>query len=742
MTICHRENWRCKMITSLFDFLSQYQVIIPIVQRDYAQGREVGQVPRIRERFVKVLFDALEDNNSQLELDFIYGYVKEEKYFLPLDGQQRLTTLFLLHWYVALKEGYLEDVNRVLSNFSYETRHSSKVFCECLVNFIPDKIDKPIKEVITNQPWFFPSWEYDPTINSMLVMLNAIQEKYNNRDISNAWHLLTSEKPRIVFHLLPMDKIGLPDDLYIKMNSRGKELTEFEYFKSQFVDVLSPEHLTEFKDKIDQDWSDLFWNLFKNKSMDDIARHVDKCFLRFFRYITDMLYFRFGQEENFYTDDINDYIKFYKCKENVNFLFSCLDALYEEYDRDPNFFAKLFYIDETDFDIGKTRLFFQSPSVDLVNKCSEYYDPSHRINPFSIGEQLLLYAVLEFLINKRTGINHKIRLLRNLISNSEDTVRKENMTSLLNEVERNIHDEAIDEDSKFNKRQVDEEKHKQVFLKDNSGLKDIVYKLEDHHLLQGCLAIFDLNDDIKDKAESFINVFRKGCDYDLISTSLFSLGDYSQLYGWRWRMGNKYDSTWRELFTPSQRRSGFQNTKAVLHKLLLKQTDDPNLKLNDLIDELMESYVNTKGKPKDFWYYFIKYPEFRKNQDGYYYWEDRDKQFECIMMNRKTLGGKHWSPFLYALKEISEKHLDLGQYGAPLVFVRDNVACKLRNLNEGYLIEAYEDDKDSIDLSYYIQKQLDFNEQGVFEIKQNDEHLDLDDRVEKGLELITSIFNL
>ena len=126
-------RWKAKMKMSLLDLLKQYQIVIPIVQRDYAQGREIGQVPQIRKRFIKVLFEALKSNNSQLELDFIYGSVKNEKYFLPLDGQQRLTTLYLLHWFVAAKEGHLDNVKTILSKFSYETRHSANASLNCPV---------------------------------------------------------------------------------------------------------------------------------------------------------------------------------------------------------------------------------------------------------------------------------------------------------------------------------------------------------------------------------------------------------------------------------------------------------------------------------------------------------------------------------------------------------------------------------------------------------------------------------
>jgi predicted membrane GTPase involved in stress response len=124
------------MKMSLFELLDKYYIVIPLVQRDYAQGREVGQVPQIRKRFIRAIFNALNSKNGQLELDFIYGSVKNGEYFMPLDGQQRLTTLFLLYWYVAVKEGHIDDNKSILAKFSYETRHSSTVFCEKLVEFV------------------------------------------------------------------------------------------------------------------------------------------------------------------------------------------------------------------------------------------------------------------------------------------------------------------------------------------------------------------------------------------------------------------------------------------------------------------------------------------------------------------------------------------------------------------------------------------------------------------------------
>ena len=64
-----------------------------------------------------------------LTLDFVYGSQnKDNPKSYPLDGQQRLTTLWLFHWYIALKAGNLEKACDTLKNFSYETRISSREF--------------------------------------------------------------------------------------------------------------------------------------------------------------------------------------------------------------------------------------------------------------------------------------------------------------------------------------------------------------------------------------------------------------------------------------------------------------------------------------------------------------------------------------------------------------------------------------------------------------------------------------
>ena len=87
---------------TLWKALEQYHIVIPTIQRDYAQGRKNDpKITQIRKAFLQALVQSLTEHH-ELELDFVYGSLNQKTLEL-LDGQQRLTTLFLLHCYLVNK---------------------------------------------------------------------------------------------------------------------------------------------------------------------------------------------------------------------------------------------------------------------------------------------------------------------------------------------------------------------------------------------------------------------------------------------------------------------------------------------------------------------------------------------------------------------------------------------------------------------------------------------------------------
>lgn len=274
-------------------FLKESEIEIPIIQRDYAQGRAGKE--ELRKSFLRDLTDAL-GTNKRMKLDFVYG-TNENGVLIPLDGQQRLTTLWLLHWYVAYRAQKLDKptIER-LRKFSYRTRLSSRQFCGKLAGFSelpPDDLD--VASHIRNQVWFRRAWRNDPTIQSMLRMISGTLEDksdgidgvVNSQQSADYWNKLTSSDCPIVFYHLNLYGISHSDDLYIKMNARGKPLTSFENFKADIAGYIekyknrSPEwgklyDLCEgLPIRVDTKWMQLFW---ANKSP---VNTVDEAYFAF-----------------------------------------------------------------------------------------------------------------------------------------------------------------------------------------------------------------------------------------------------------------------------------------------------------------------------------------------------------------------------------------------------------------------------------------------------------------------------
>jgi len=129
---------------TFLQLVHKYSIVIPVIQRDYAQGRKTEKVTEVRQNFVRDLISYIKEASATHELDFIYGTVNatdsQIAEFVPLDGQQRLTTLFLLHLYVAGRKGKYSEFISIMkgintsNRFTYKTRNSSTMFCERLLS--------------------------------------------------------------------------------------------------------------------------------------------------------------------------------------------------------------------------------------------------------------------------------------------------------------------------------------------------------------------------------------------------------------------------------------------------------------------------------------------------------------------------------------------------------------------------------------------------------------------------------
>ena len=77
--------------------LLNQKITIPAIQRDFAMERNDDRSRDIRQKFIRELLHAIY-GAAPLHLDFVYG-LNQGDALLPLDGQQRLTMLYLLAWF-------------------------------------------------------------------------------------------------------------------------------------------------------------------------------------------------------------------------------------------------------------------------------------------------------------------------------------------------------------------------------------------------------------------------------------------------------------------------------------------------------------------------------------------------------------------------------------------------------------------------------------------------------------------
>lgn len=248
---------------SLWEVLATKRIVVPVIQRDYAQGRESQFAKNVRERFVERLYEAVqEENGNPLCMDFVY-FEKDGDKLIPVDGQQRLTTLWLFHMYHLAQEN--EEITKRLKRFSYEVRQTSKAFCKKLVERRHDWYDeltendtRTCKETICNQPWFFTAWRRDPTIMGIIRMLDTIHAKGQGKTLADNWW----EGEYLTF----LDYTTQEKDLYCKMNARGKPLTPFENLKATIDERATNASL--WKSAVDGAWLDKVWEIVGNKGCD------------------------------------------------------------------------------------------------------------------------------------------------------------------------------------------------------------------------------------------------------------------------------------------------------------------------------------------------------------------------------------------------------------------------------------------------------------------------------------------
>lgn len=474
--------------------LSKYVVEIPIIQRDYAQGRKTKS--ELRKSFLFALKNGIA--GDPIELDFIYGDLTD-KIFQPLDGQQRLTTLFLLYWYAAMRGNKDPKEYQFLKNFTYKTRISSRDFCRELASIgVSFSGYRSPSEAIRDSEWYGLSWDRDPTVTGMLNTLDDIWKIFSG--FENLWEqLIRDNNPPVTFHCVVLDDFGLSDDLYIKMNARGKTLTEFESFKALFEKRIKSKGWDEHRQRqehfdilVDTTWTELFWKQFVIAEYEKAypklePRGVDEAILKF---IDNALILTLSLSDK-KEENERSRLRLVGGSVNLNadnFSKEAYEYLYKSLQVHSKFSQN-----HLEVPFSWHRLLRNDESL-LHVVCGK--------SPTSFAHRLLFFAQTEFLVStmeKFETVNYQdwIRVVRNIIRNSsiENYASFLGALSLIRELSagcQNIYEFLISTDikSRFAREQIKEEVIKAELIVSDSdeSFKLILHDLEDSHFCEGNLS--------------------------------------------------------------------------------------------------------------------------------------------------------------------------------------------------------------------------------------------------------------
>ena len=491
---------------------------IPIIQRDYAQGRSDERSKEIRKTFLGSLIAAVENYpQKNIELDFVYGKRNKNKVYL-LDGQQRITTLYLLHWYLAQrlqKPSLLKDVALSYRVRQYADEFTQKISDESTQIDFTSSIPS---QAICNCTWFFDAWKHDPTVKGMLNTLDTIHELLKDKEINEERYWQPLEEGAVTFYWLDLEEHQLTDELYLKMNARGKQLSNFENFKASLVKRIADNGWEEntnttekesFSFKMDTIYTDLFWeyrgevnvidyevtNFFAGMAMIGYAlkENSEAQQKRIQELFNNPLSVRV---EDFEESDFKlfmSYLDFYSAEKNI----SIETELWKYYNSDNK------------------RGFFEEFIKDENKGTGEFYKGA------TYPQRVFFYALSELFMKSEDKNNISedfIRVIRNIVENATiDSAQtfvgaiklmKELLEGFLEVLSKGVQDiysylskTAIQ--SNFASYQVTQEKQKAERIVANLEWKDVIWEAENHPMFKGDIGFLLL------ETENNLSLFKK-----------------------------------------------------------------------------------------------------------------------------------------------------------------------------------------------------------------------------------------
>jgi len=258
-------------------FNGKIRIVIPDLQRDYCWGdkawdKDADNYTELVSLFVENLISFFTKKpKEKLTLGLIYGYENPHSHVQLCDGQQRLTTLFLLigminrrttnnHFEkILISKAELADDKE--PNLQYAIRESTLYFLSDLVCEFFLKKDLNVNDII-KKDWYFKEYDFDATIQSMLNAIKTIESKLVDIDFNLFGEFIVNNLLMLYYD---MGHRTRGEETFVIINTTGEPLTATENLKPILIGNIEDE---KFRNKASEEWEDReewFWQN-KNES--------------------------------------------------------------------------------------------------------------------------------------------------------------------------------------------------------------------------------------------------------------------------------------------------------------------------------------------------------------------------------------------------------------------------------------------------------------------------------------------
>ena len=296
----HFESGMMYRLGRLLD--SDVKIIIPDLQRDYCWGNTLSDTGvSLAKQFTLDMLDQYKLQSKDLSIGLLYGYEVPVGHLQLCDGQQRITTLYLLLGLLNRKTKTLKD--RLLSQremdefqepyLQYAIRETTLYFMSDLVSEFFCNDDELVKDVadIRNQSWYFEEYDQDPSIISMLQALADLEKIISELKDDNPYRFAYFLCHEVRFIYYDMQSRLEGEKTFVIINTKGEPLSPTENLKPIFLEAYKTEHNVSV---IWENWETYFWQHRIEKNGNDTA---DAGMREFFRWIMLIHYIVNNMEE-------------------------------------------------------------------------------------------------------------------------------------------------------------------------------------------------------------------------------------------------------------------------------------------------------------------------------------------------------------------------------------------------------------------------------------------------------------